>query len=163
VADVIAVARHHFPELRFRAGTMAEVLAAPGFTPYDIVLCSEVIEHVPHSEQMAFVRTMARLLRPGGFAIITTPRAEAFAAWMAVTNNSRQPVDDWLSEQELSRSFSAAGFTSIGSDRIHVSLRDFRYHLTPTGEQLASPEFLPLYQVAAFQLSAAHHTSETQP
>jgi hypothetical protein len=82
---------------------------------------------------------------------------------MAVTNNSRQPVDDWLSEEELSRHFSAAGFTAIGSDRIHVSLRDFRYHLTPTGEQLASPEFLPLYQVAAFQLSAAQPISETQP
>lgn len=37
----------------------------------DIVLCTEVLEHV--SDPAAVVREIARLLRPGGRAVITTP------------------------------------------------------------------------------------------
>ena len=39
---------------------------------FDLVLCSEVLEHVP-SPELA-LKTIVRILRPGGIAIITTPQ-----------------------------------------------------------------------------------------
>ena len=39
---------------------------------FGLVLCSEVLEHVPNPE--IALKTIARILRPGGIAIITTPQ-----------------------------------------------------------------------------------------
>ena len=47
VAGVIDHARKMFPHIRFETGTAETVLRRKDFTPYDVVLCSEVIEHVP--------------------------------------------------------------------------------------------------------------------
>ena len=42
------------------------------FGKYDFVICSEVLEHVPAPVDRAFV-TLARLLKPNGFLILTVP------------------------------------------------------------------------------------------
>ena len=39
---------------------------------FDLILCSEVLEHVPNPE--AALKTLYRILRPGGIAIVTTPQ-----------------------------------------------------------------------------------------
>lgn len=39
---------------------------------FDLVLCSEVLEHVPDPERS--LRTLFRILRPGGVAILSTPQ-----------------------------------------------------------------------------------------
>lgn len=39
---------------------------------FDLVLCSEVIEHIPNPE--ASLETISRILKPGGIAILTTPQ-----------------------------------------------------------------------------------------
>jgi 2-polyprenyl-6-hydroxyphenyl methylase/3-demethylubiquinone-9 3-methyltransferase len=71
-AENIAAARAHAgPQglsIDYRAGT-AEELAAEG-RHYDVVLCLEVVEHVP--DQAAFIRTSASLVRPGGLMIAST-------------------------------------------------------------------------------------------
>ena len=38
---------------------------------YDVILCSEVLEHVPHPD--IAIKEMARLLKPGGKLIVTAP------------------------------------------------------------------------------------------
>jgi glycosyltransferase involved in cell wall biosynthesis/SAM-dependent methyltransferase len=43
--------------------------------PFDLVLASEVLEHVP--DPGGFLRTLARLLTPSGTLVLTTPAAEA--------------------------------------------------------------------------------------
>jgi SAM-dependent methyltransferase len=40
--------------------------------PFDLILCSEVVEHIPDSA--AALRGMAALLRPGGTLILSTPQ-----------------------------------------------------------------------------------------
>jgi 2-polyprenyl-3-methyl-5-hydroxy-6-metoxy-1,4-benzoquinol methylase len=44
--------------------------------PFDAVLITEVIEHVAHPDE--FLTTVARLVRPGGFIIMTTPNGAYF-------------------------------------------------------------------------------------
>jgi len=44
--------------------------------PFDIILATEIIEHVAHPDE--FLTNVARLTRPGGYAVITTPNGGYF-------------------------------------------------------------------------------------
>lgn len=44
----------------------------------DVVLCEEVIEHIPFSDASALARELARVLKPGGCVRVTTPDLEFF-------------------------------------------------------------------------------------
>lgn len=48
-----------------------DILEIPSATKFDVVLCTEVLEHVPNP--VATIRHLASLLKPGGFMIITAP------------------------------------------------------------------------------------------
>ena len=81
----IAWAREHYP------GNTFHVAAAEGFAPedapYDLVYCSEVIEHSPDVNR--FVAAIAALLAPGAALFLTTPdighwrRPRDITAWDA--------------------------------------------------------------------------------
>jgi 2-polyprenyl-6-hydroxyphenyl methylase / 3-demethylubiquinone-9 3-methyltransferase len=72
-AENIGTARVHAAQMGldigYRAATV-EQLEAGGAGPFDVVLTLEVIEHVADPE--AFVRTCARLVKPGGMMIVAT-------------------------------------------------------------------------------------------
>lgn len=50
--------------------------------PFDVVVSTEVIEHLENPRQM--MRTLARLIRPGGTVIITTPNQESIRSYCAL-------------------------------------------------------------------------------
>ena len=68
----IKAARQHAEgqglEITYRSG-LAEELVEEG-TQFDVVLCLEVVEHVPDVD--AFVQTCAHLVRPGGMMVLST-------------------------------------------------------------------------------------------
>ena len=68
----IEAARQHADgqglDLTYRAG-LAEELADEGAL-FDVVLCLEVVEHVP--DVAAFAKTCARLVKPGGLMVLST-------------------------------------------------------------------------------------------
>ena len=81
----IRYAEEHYPDNHFYRGTVeAFELDAPRF---DLIYCSEVIEHVPTPRR--FAATVARLLAPGGCLYLTTPdighwrRPRELARWDA--------------------------------------------------------------------------------
>ena len=135
VAGVIDHARILFPHLRFEAGTAETVLQRPDFMPYDVVLTSEVIEHVPHAEKDRFLAQLARLVKPGGYVILTTPRGEMWEQWKAIAPPN-QLVEDWVTEAQLRSLFTAQGFAEMGLERIHVEVPNLRYIPAPTPARL---------------------------
>jgi SAM-dependent methyltransferase len=70
----IATARKEFPGCTFHEMTI-EQLAARGDL-FDVVYCSEVLEHVP--EPKAFIAAIAKVCAPGGTLFLTTPDSAHF-------------------------------------------------------------------------------------
>ncbi|MEQ1626153.1 MAG: glycosyltransferase, partial [Nitrospira sp.] len=153
VAGVIDHARKMFPHIRFEAGTAETVLTRPDFAPYDVVLCSEVIEHVPDPQKRAFLNELKQLLTPEGYVILTTPRGEMWERWKTISPPC-QPVEDWITEQHLEEHFIAQGLTPLGLERIYVEIPNLRYIPAPTPHDLKTMNLLPIYQVWVAQREA---------
>ena len=68
----IALALGHYPAIRFLQADVCGALP-PEIRPggFDAVMCCEVVEHVYSPK--ALMKNCYRLLRPGGFLILTTP------------------------------------------------------------------------------------------
>jgi GT2 family glycosyltransferase/glycosyltransferase involved in cell wall biosynthesis/Flp pilus assembly protein TadD len=146
VAGVIEHARRLFPHLTFDACTADRVLRRADFKPYDVVLCSEVIEHVPYQEKSAFIAQLAELLTQGGFLVMTTPRGEMWEEWKAIAPPN-QPVEDWVTETQLRDLFTSQGLSPLGLERIHVEIPNLRYVPAPSPADFHSRKLVPIYQV----------------
>ena len=99
---------------------------------FDLILCSEVVEHI--SDSPAALRSMHRLLRPGGTLLLSTPQrwsplelcarvATAPGVVQVVRLIYREPIlplghINLMTEAEVSRQLSDAGF---GVDERHLS------------------------------------------
>ena len=151
VAGVIKGARRLFPALTFYACDAAQLRQDPSFRPYDLIVNSEVIEHVPWPHKDAFVDTMKSLLVPGGTIILTTPRGEVFDDYMRLVNYSRQPIEDWTTEEQTLAYFKNRGFTFEGPERIWARFPQCVYSPAATLEQEKSG-LMPIYQIWRFQL-----------
>jgi GT2 family glycosyltransferase len=151
VLGVVEQARKFFPYLRFEAGTAETVFARADFKPYDVVLCSEVIEHVPHTEKANFIRGLRQLLKPGGYVILTTPRGDVWDQWSAIAPPN-QPVEDWLTEAQLAEFLEGEGFQLAGLERVYVEVPNLRFFPAPTPTELRSKNLLPIYQILAARL-----------
>ncbi|WP_439814285.1 bifunctional 2-polyprenyl-6-hydroxyphenol methylase/3-demethylubiquinol 3-O-methyltransferase UbiG [Zavarzinia sp. CC-PAN008] len=83
-ADAIDAARHHAAErdlaITYRVGEAA-TLAAEG-QDFDVVVAMEIVEHVADVE--TFVADLARLVRPGGLAVLSTINRTKRAYGMAI-------------------------------------------------------------------------------
>jgi 2-polyprenyl-3-methyl-5-hydroxy-6-metoxy-1,4-benzoquinol methylase len=101
---------------------------------FDVVIASEVIEHLAHPEILA--RKISTLLRPGGLGLITTPRQGGGVLTQAThflkkvfrgKEPPREEEDAQLlrsKERALSRFSSDGGQTGAGLD--HVSVKSAR-------------------------------------
>jgi GT2 family glycosyltransferase/SAM-dependent methyltransferase/tetratricopeptide (TPR) repeat protein len=148
VAGVVEYARRLFPDLPFTVGTLETILAGSDFEPFDVVLCSEVIEHVPHQQKPDFVRHLARLLTPDGYLVLTTPRGEVWEQWRQIAPPN-QPVEDWVTESQLADLFKAHKFHPLQIERVHVEVPSLRYFPAATRHESGLMSLMPIYQVWA--------------
>ncbi|WP_018606575.1 methyltransferase domain-containing protein [Uliginosibacterium gangwonense] len=117
VGDVIHHAQALFPNLQFLTGN-ADLLHFLGFGGFfDLLVCSEVIEHLPYAEKAAFVTNLVGLVKPGGHLIITTPRMDIYPQWSEKFGTPPQPTEDWLTEAQVEAHFREAGCTPLDLQR----------------------------------------------
>jgi 2-polyprenyl-3-methyl-5-hydroxy-6-metoxy-1,4-benzoquinol methylase len=109
VAASVARARELFPGLRFEEIDIAGLAESQGTESFDLVVSSEVLEHVKGDEKREFVRGIHQLLRPGGYAIVTTPRGELWPAW--------QRSRDWRADVRLAHLSGGPASTARGAVR----------------------------------------------
>lgn len=119
VASCTELAKNYFPDLKFYLGTMADLLRSSDFKPYDVVISSEVIEHVIDKER--FVAELAECIVPDGYVILTTPRGEKFQQWLRL-GPEKQPIEAWISEKDLRLLFENHSFVPIRHDRVYRNL-----------------------------------------
>lgn len=73
-SESVGIAKKTFPQNSFKATTVQQL--AKGNKKFDIIYCSEVIEHVPDAK--GFAKAMCSLLSPNGIIYLTTPDAGHF-------------------------------------------------------------------------------------
>lgn len=69
--DGIEIARDTYPHLKFQLRSAYEKLDDLLGMPADVIIASEVIEHLYYPQR--FLKNMYRALHPGGYLILTTP------------------------------------------------------------------------------------------
>lgn len=69
-AEAIAYANEHYPGSTF-VHTMVEPFAIQSAGQFDVIYCSEVLEHVGDANR--FIAALSDLLAPGGLLYLTTP------------------------------------------------------------------------------------------
>lgn len=83
----VAYASEHYPGNTFFHGTVEDYAREAADMVFDVVYCSEVIEHT--ADANSFMAAIARLTRAGGYLYLTTPdighrrRPKNLAAWDA--------------------------------------------------------------------------------
>ena len=87
---------------------------------FDLVVCSEVIEHI--TDQPAFLKQLARLLKPNGYCVLTTPnglfwpayksRAEFLTRLLRIPSYL-QPTENWLTPAALKDCVQKTGFSVL--------------------------------------------------
>jgi 2-polyprenyl-3-methyl-5-hydroxy-6-metoxy-1,4-benzoquinol methylase len=100
VEPVIKYARKLFPNLNFECGSFEKL----AMHKVELIVSSEVIEHLSEEQKDLFLRTSFESLKPNGYLLITTPRAEAYQEWCK-NNTSQQPLEEWITEERMHQLF----------------------------------------------------------
>ncbi len=103
---------------------------------FDAVLCSEGIEH--HAAQTEFLRELARVLRPGGTLLLTTPNILSLGARFSHLLNGH-PAHDRSPLTEVTQIWRGAGTSRPYVGHAHlVSYFALRYMLWSAGLRVES-------------------------
>jgi 2-polyprenyl-3-methyl-5-hydroxy-6-metoxy-1,4-benzoquinol methylase len=114
---------------RFILGDAASAaLGLPEEQRFDVVVCSEVIEHV--QEQPKFVGQIRGLLRPRGWLFLTTPNGNVFGEFSTCRKyvHALQPVENWLTPSRLSQILRAEGFLIVAHEGLPMYQCRFGRH-----------------------------------
>jgi 2-polyprenyl-3-methyl-5-hydroxy-6-metoxy-1,4-benzoquinol methylase len=113
VPTVLEYARKLYPTIEFIDGTSQTLLDKDYHGYFDVIVSSEVIEHVPYAEQQQFMKDLATLLKEGGDIVMTTPRGEIYEEWMKQAWVIAQPIEDWVTEARFESLIAGANLKLI--------------------------------------------------
>lgn len=132
IEKVVEYARELFPCLTFYSGqlnTYSSLFIQEGI---NLIVSSEVIEHIEENERNQFCREMYDLLPNEGFVIITTPRKEVQELYVKRFGNPKQPLENWMSEMEVLNLFVNNGFKKLNNSSITLPNLGFDYPIYQT-------------------------------
>ena len=92
----VAKARDAFPEIWFE---VRDVFDSPVAEGHDLVVASEVIEHV--GDQPRFMELLVDAVDVGGYVLLTTPNARLWKRWSREPTFRPQPLENWLTPRQL--------------------------------------------------------------
>jgi 2-polyprenyl-3-methyl-5-hydroxy-6-metoxy-1,4-benzoquinol methylase len=94
-------------------------LGLPQGTLFDLVISSEVIEHV--IEQEAYLRQIEQFLKSEGWCILTTPNANLWEDYIHHYERAKmQPVENWLHPRDLDKLCHKVGFQVLQHRGIYI-------------------------------------------
>lgn len=137
VENVVKHAKKLFPNINFISG-VAEDLINTNTNFYDLIVSSEVYEHIEDELKDDFIKNINSLLKSNGSVIISTPRKEVEIIWHKHLG-ANQPIEDWVTEKDLEEKFNNNGFVTESISRISYNLNE--------------NESIELYQVWHFKKS----------
>lgn len=126
----VEAARALFPHLQFRCATGDDLLAESeehAVRRFQLVVSSEVIEHVPNPDKPTFLTAARDLLVPDGHLLLTTPRGVFWEPWRRRASRT-QPVEDWVTEEELDGLARDACLQLVERRRAHLVRRPLGWH-----------------------------------
>jgi 2-polyprenyl-3-methyl-5-hydroxy-6-metoxy-1,4-benzoquinol methylase len=94
--DSIEKAREAFPHVRWE---LRDILEAPLPSTHDLVVSSEVIEHV--IDHSLFVERLVSATRAGGWLLLTTPNATVAHEYQRQPGSRQQPIENLLETKAL--------------------------------------------------------------
>ncbi len=110
-----------FPEVRVVCADLLNSHADVG-APFDLVFCSEVVEHTP--DPLLAIERLCALVAPNGLLVISTPNSRwRWLLSLAVRAGLRkryEGYENWVSAGELHRAVERSGLTVIREEGIHV-------------------------------------------
>lgn len=118
VKKVAVYAKKLFPALNIIPGT-TKTISGKYSDHFHIVVCSEVIEHIPGEQRNDFLKDLHLLSKSQSFLIMTTPRKDAEAEWKKY-HDPNQPVEEWLYEAELKELVTNAGWNEVDLKRFSI-------------------------------------------
>ncbi len=134
----VTLARDRYPGIGFEA---RDVLDAPLEPVHDLVVASEVIEHV--EDQDRFVDVLAESTAPGGHLVLTTPNGRVADRWQRRPDWRPQPIENWVAPDELrrflARRFGVARVTTFFFDFDRRGVYRFLNHPRYSSLVAASP------------------------
>jgi len=120
VKAAIDRAKELFPDVNFQKMESTELIDQGHSGQFDFIVSSEVIEHIDDEHKEVFVRSIYTLLKPGAYAVLTTPRGELLKAWKNSQRNE-QPLEAWITERKLNQLVRSAKFKIIKRSRVKVN------------------------------------------
>ncbi len=144
VAFVVERAAQLFPNHTFITGCLEEAGGTSfGDEPFDVLVATEVVEHICLHRQAAFVLRMFQLIRRGGYCIVTTPRGELYRSWRKIVEP--QPTEFWFSEEGLEHLFTLYGFEVVGKRWVYKPMPKV-YAVDQHKEGFEAPDQVPVFK-----------------
>jgi glycosyltransferase involved in cell wall biosynthesis len=125
----VSTAEKLYPNLKFiEANIVTDAIEGK----FDVVVSSEVIEHLSSEDQRIYIRKTSDLLDDTGCLILTTPNKPQVENWFKAVSISReqlQPIENWLDKESLEPLLAPYfKITGIGSTVFYPALvRKYRY------------------------------------
>lgn len=123
ISPVADYASNMFPHLNIFCGDSNYLLNNGNDGKFDLIISSEVIEHVEENNKPGFVLNLYKLLKKEGFLIVSTPRREVLNEYCKYINPS-QPIEDWMTEAEVKKLFLENRFTVSKMERLTKKIKD---------------------------------------